>query len=436
MTMNPKAIMYALFCTCVLSSAGHAGVWTLERTVETALRESNRVAVERLEADEAFLDARTAESGILPTLSFSAGANYISEVMKIDLPFKSVRFGDYDSYDMSVSMNQLLYDGGRLKALKKANEEQSAMNIHEAESEARAVEFQAKAVFFTLVMAEQSRLAAEESLAEAQNHLGDVEALHGQGMALEIDVLKARLRVSHAEMELYERTAAIEKAKAGFRKIAGCAPDDEVEIVWDNRGHDQVPVKNHGNAFSTLPEFMALDTAIRAAENRTRVVSADMKPQVGLFGKYSYGKPGLDLPKNEWMDYFSGGIQVKYNLWDWGKNRRESEKALIAALKLKKVRDDLKRAIAQQITEAYADYDEAVKRTELAAESERLARRQLEMASVSYREGASTETDYDNAHASFTRSIYESTMANAALWISMAKIDYIMGIRSAGGNHE
>ena len=434
--MNHKSFFLTVMSISILSLSGYAETWTIDRTVNTALNISNQVAVEKLDADEAYLDAITAEKGWFPSLGFSAGANYVSELMKIDLPFRAIRFGDYDSYDINVTFNQLLYDGGRLKALKEAGRKRSLMSLHEAEAAGLAVEFQAKAAFFNVIMAESACKAAQKSLIEAENHFHDVSALHKQGMALENDVLKARLRISNAEMEKVAKNADLERAQAVFRRITGLAPDDEVVVDWNEDDLKHVEMKNVARAFALRPEFKALEAAIEASENKARATRADKLPNIGLFGRYSYGKPGLDLPANEWMDYFSSGVLLSCNIWDWGKINREVEKAQLSKRKIIRRRDDLKLVIAQQITEAFAGYKEAKKRKELALEAEVLAKKQLELTQSAYREGMATETDYDNSHTAFTKSAYESSMLKAALQLNLAKIEYVLGIRYTGGDHE
>ena len=185
--MNTKFFLTFILVLSCISPCGFSKEWTIDQTVTTALNVSNKIAVEQFEADEANLDAITAEKGWFPGLSFSAGANYVSEVMKIKMPLKTIRFGDYDSYNFNLSFNQLLYDGGRLKALKEVNDNRSKMSLYNAEAVGLAVELQAKTAFYIVVMAESAYKAAEQSLLKAENHYSDVQAFYSQGMALEND---------------------------------------------------------------------------------------------------------------------------------------------------------------------------------------------------------------------------------------------------------
>jgi len=119
--MNVKRFLSACILLLLTSVPVKADVWTLERTVMTAVKTSNQVNVEKLNADLADLDAMSAEMRWRPHVSFTSRAIVMSEVMELDMPLKTVRFGDYDSYDFLVQFNQIIYDGGRLKSLREVS---------------------------------------------------------------------------------------------------------------------------------------------------------------------------------------------------------------------------------------------------------------------------------------------------------------------------
>jgi len=434
--MNFKYFTGSLIVLFFTAQSAFAETWTLARTVKTAIESSNSVAVELLNADEAYIDAVNAEKSRYPAVSFSAGANIVSDVMEIDMPQKSIRFGDYDSYDMKLRLKQLLYDGGRLKAMTEAGVSRSLMNKHRAEAAELFTEYQAKTAFYRVVIAEESAKAARESIHEAENHLHDVNAMYEQGMALEHDVLRARLRISTAGMELVTRKADIERAKAFFRKIVDSDSSEDVIVEFNMDQKDRLQLVNQINAAKNRPEFKAYDAAITASDKSAHGARAGVFPTVVMFGAFNYGRPGLDMPANEWMHYFSGGIQLNWNVWDWGKTRREIEKAEINKQKILKNRSDFERMLSEQISEAAAAYEETQNRADLAAEAAEFSKRNLELVSSAYREGMTSETDYDNSHTAYTKAVHEQSVSQVMLHMSAAYIEYVLGIRYTGEINE
>ncbi len=408
--------------------------WTLDRTVEAVLKTSSAVALDRYDARSAVLDARSAGAGWRPTVSAGAGANYVSEVMSIGLPGRTVRFGDNDSYSLKVGVNQLIYDGGRLNALRDAGKSRAEMNLHQAEAAELGAEFQAKSAFYTVAAAQDNVNAAEQNVREARSHLESVISLREQGMALENDVVLSRLRVSQAEMGLVARQADLDRAVASFRTVAGLPPDAGVSVQWrplESAVPDSTPVRV---ALRLRPEFQAFESALQAAEEGIASARADRRPQVGLTGAFNYGRPGLDLPANDWMHWFSAGIVLNWNVWDWGRVSREVEKAEIIRNKTEENREEFRRTVIQQVSDALAGYEEALKREMLARESGEYAERHLELVKVSLREGMATERDYETAFALAERARYDVAAARSALQISKARVEYVLGIRYTGGN--
>jgi len=429
--MTVKSLAIAVTILCFICPTADAEVWTLGRAVQKAVEASNEIDAERLDASLADIDSEGARSGWYPSVSMSTGANIVSDVMEINLPFNSVRFGDYDSYDFTVGFNQLVYDGGRLKALGNASRERSRMNTNRARAVTLAVEFQSKAAFYGIVLAEKTVETSRTSIEEANKHLAVVLARRRQGLALETDVVRARLRISQAEMYLADRSAELETAKARFREILGLDPGDEITVDW-NESAVSLYARFDESALRSRPEFAAFDAAVRSAEQTAETARAGLRPSIGLFGAFHYGRPGLDMPANDWMHYFTGGVLLSWNVWDRGNAGRDTRKALVAKKKAERNKNTFERHISRELTEALAAHGAAEKRRELSAQAAEYAESQLKLVSASYREGMATETDYDNAHTAYTRAMLDTSVASLAVHLSKAKIDYVLGISYGG----
>jgi outer membrane protein TolC len=436
--MKERIFPLAIFLYAAWAGTGGTEVWTLDRTIQTAVSASTGSAINRMDAEAARLDIRNAEAGWYPGLSFSGSANYVNKVMEINMiPGRTIRFGDNDSYDFKVKINQLIYDSGRLASLRESGKNRVEMSIHQAEAVELAVEFQAKTAFFSVAAARENINAARQSIAEAESHLASVEALRGQGMALEDDVLLSKLRVSQANMSLVSQQAERDRALASFRKTLGLPFDSPVDIEWkaDNDAAipDDVTVEA---AYSQRPEFKSFEAALRLSETSAKAARSDKYPTLGLMTSYDYGKPGLDQPANKWMDWFSAGISLNWNVWDWGKVDREIAKAEISRSKTRQNITDLERSVSRQLSEAMIGYTEARQRRTLANQSSDYAKRHLDLVNASFKNGAATERDYDAAFAEYTRSMADAAAAGIVVQVCRAQVEYVLGIRYRGGKNE
>jgi len=211
-------------------------------------------------------------------------------------------------------------------------------------------------------MAEKTVQASEQSILEAKNHLRDVRARYREGMALENDVLRARLRISQAEMDLVSRKADLGKARSAFRRVVDLNPEEAVSVEWSEDDFHGTMLPEIDKALAMRPEFKVFDAALSVSEKTAQQAHSDLLPSIGLFGAFNYGRPGLDLPANEWMHYFSGGLSLNWNIWDWGISSRNVEKAVISQKKTRHNRKDFTRQLTKQLADAVLEYNEAKKK--------------------------------------------------------------------------
>jgi outer membrane protein len=93
---------------------------------------------------------------------------------------------------------------------------------------------------------------------------------------------------------------------------------------------------------------------------------------VNLEGGWHYGRPGVDLIADDWMDYGSVAVRLSWTLWDWGVRRRQIQSVRAREMSIRERRSDLendfltRRAIAASHLEAAsAGQDKAAERVEL-----------------------------------------------------------------------
>lgn len=434
MSTNPFMLGIALLC--IQTGAAGAQEITLGDAVQRAIGASGQVAVQELSAREALLDAENARAGRYPQFALSASAGYVSKVMELLQPGRTIRFGSNDSYDLTVSMNQSIYDAGRLDALRLAGEARARMNQRNAEASRLQVEFTAKAAFFRVILAERLLAAAEESRRQAQLHVSDIETRLQQGMALANDVTRARLRVSTADMDIASQRAELERSRAAFRSITGMQPGEPVDLALKGIYEPELSDTTLVQIQKSRPEFAAFDAAEEATRHAEEAARAGLYPSVGFTAGFHYGRPEIDLPRNEWMSYTNAGIKLNWNVWDWGATRREIQKSRISTEKVRENRDDFTRAVQQSLEEALASWHEMQERLRFAHDSADYAGQNLNVITASSRQGMATETDYDNAYTAYTVAQINVSAAEVSVWISAAQVEYVLGIRNTGDANE
>jgi len=46
-------------------------------------------------------------------------------------------------------------------------------------------------------------------------------------------------------------------------------------------------------------------------------------PHIYGFSSFHYGKPGINFMGNDWQDFWIAGVSLKFNLWNWNKDKKQ-----------------------------------------------------------------------------------------------------------------
>ena len=99
-----------------------ADAWAIARQNNLALQQ------QQVQQSQVAAEVRIQQSDYLPKLSVSAGAQYVSEIAKIDVPFlpNPIEAGVKERYDLSANLQQPIFTGFRTSNLVKAAKNQQA----------------------------------------------------------------------------------------------------------------------------------------------------------------------------------------------------------------------------------------------------------------------------------------------------------------------
>jgi outer membrane protein TolC len=428
--------MCGLALMCIGPGQGEGEDLTHAEAVSRAVAVSGAVEVQELAAREAVLDAENARARWYPQVFLGADAAYVNKVMQIPVPGRTIRFGDNESYDLSVSLNQNVYDAGRIRALELANGARARMSRQNADAARLQAAFGGKTAFFRVILAGRLLDAAEQSREEAVRHRETVSALEGQGMALRNDVVRADLRIANADLDIASQRSELARSLASLRSAVGLPADEPLALSWSGSYEPDLADTVFQHVVEARPEFAAFDAAEEASLHAVDVARAALYPAVGFNAGFHYGRPGLDLPANEWMSYATAGLRLTWNVWDWGANRREIQKTRLSVERVRENRDDFARAVERDLEQALATWHEMRQRLALARQSAEFAAQNLEVLSVSFREGMATETEYDNAFTAYTVANINAAAAEVSVWISAAQVEHVLGVRNTGDSDE
>ncbi len=391
---------------------------------------------------EAGIEVSRAETG--PNLDFAATAHVTSVVPEMTQPEKvisgpagdmvipasSLKLGDYDSYSLDVELRQMLYAGGRLTgAVTLArNRRQVAGSVYDMAR--NQLDRNVGRVYIFLERFDQLKKVAADTLKLARTHEQDVLNLVEAGVVTENERLKAELRVSEAESDLVKVRHQIELQVETLRSLTGWEFSLPEVIPGESMVGSGVPETDASvaAAWERRPELVRIHRQIVVLKQQEQLAKQKRKPIITAFGKASYGKPGPDFIRNEWIDSYQAGLRFNLNLWDNGRISAELKQIQSELQRLEFEYQAMQRKIKLEVIQSILGIDDALARIEVARRAETQAEENYRITSDRFNEGTLSNTDFLDAEIALSRARTRLVIAETDLHSAWMEYKSAMGL--------
>jgi len=255
----------------------------------------------------------------LPDMNLNGDAHYQSDVTEV--PSVIAAFApeplDKDQYKASLDVSQLIYDGGLTKSNKELEELENAINRQNVNISLYQLKDKVIAAYFNIIGLQESLALLELTRQNLEARFKEVESgvRNGLVLASNAEVLKAELlKVEQKEIEF-------STAIASSYRILSILTREEIapgtKLEW------QSPVIDSYVAGPTRPEYKLFSLQQEKAESLKNLASVKRMPRLWAYGQAGYGKPGYNMLKNEFDDFYMIGAKLSWNIWNWNKTKNE-----------------------------------------------------------------------------------------------------------------
>lgn len=256
----------------------------------------------------------------LPKLDFLAQSTYQSDVtfLPVAIPNSSVVPPNKDQYKTTISVNQLIYNDGLIKAttsLKKSEfetkQQQVSVNLYQ-------LKYRVNQLYFSILLLQEKTLLLKSKESQLQSKLKEVNAgikygeiLPASNQVLEAELLKINQQlvdVQNTKNNLLETLSSI----IG-KKITETTTLKNPEVTTD------VTLKIN------RPEtklFALQKNQINASEE---VLSKKNAPKLVGFATGGYGNPGLNMLDNSFQTFYMVGVKLNWNIFDWNTVKKQKQ---------------------------------------------------------------------------------------------------------------
>lgn len=242
----------------------------------------------------------------LPQVDLNAQATYQSAVTSFPakLPGVSVDELSKDQYKGTLDIVQPVYDGGVISTQKKLQHATTNVESQRVEVDLYQLKTKVNAYFFTALLMEENIRLMNLVKEDLDNNIKKVRAQAENGIATNsnVDVLKAELLKT--SQKIIEFNATRKAAVQMLEILTGT-------VIAENTSFAKpTGAANTGDAVVDRPELKLFDFQKQQFQLQSKLISARTNPKFSLFANGGYGKPGLNMLKNEFQWFYLGGVKL------------------------------------------------------------------------------------------------------------------------------
>lgn len=386
----------AVVSVLVITSAGAKAI-TLSEAVKIAMEKNHDVLSAREELVKAEGLVKVARGSFYPSVSAGAEATTREKT-----PVRQ----DSELYGADLTLEQSIYEGGRLRAYRAQADYNTLVALNSLSSVEQQVAYQVYEGFYSILLGEENVKTAEEALAYAENYALEMRKRREVGLATDLEVTRAEQLLVTSRKELVRAQNELESARVELARLLRLpdgrkvTADGQLEYVpVDVESRDSV-----GYALENSPDLEVLRQEVKMQEKNIDIARSDLRPSVSMSASWQFDDPATGITGDrDGDDTWSVRIRADFPLFDSGitKGKVEQEQATLrqSERSVEKRADELRSGIKTIILEldtAENNVMESIKNLELARES-------LRLAEVGVREGVGIQLDVLDARRSLTQ---------------------------------
>ncbi len=341
-----KLILGAIFLSFGIAAAQEP-LLTKEEAINKALDGNFGILVARNEVEIADNNQNILNSGFLPILSGTAGANYNRDDSTIEFPGQvdedgnprpdvEINQAESQRYNAGVNLDYTLFDGmGRLYNFKILKEQYNLSELQARQTiELTMVEL--LSIYYEVARLTENKFVQKQALDISKDRITRLEYAFEYGQATKLDILNAEVDLTNDSINLLNTQQLLNNTKRDLNVVLNRDLTHTFEVDTTVRFLPELEID------AMLESASANNVTVLQTERNLAINEYDIKvsksgylPRVGLLGSYGWNLnqtaasaffPGVN---NETFS-FGLGASLTWNLFDGGTTITRVKNAKIA----------------------------------------------------------------------------------------------------------
>lgn len=323
--MYQKQFTWILFGVLIACSIEAQSILKLEEAQARAAANYPLIRQKALAQQQAQLNVSNLQKNLLPQISLGAQATYQSEVtqLPIKLPNITVDPLSKDQYRALLDVNQLIYDGGVIR------QQQSLQHLGEKiASQQVAIELQKlreriNQIYLGALLLEYQLGQTAIVEKDLQAGLSRIKAQVSNGTA----VKAAQASIEAELIRNQQRAIEISFSKQGLLDVLAVWMGDTTSVQYQLlKPEEQIAAADISRP--ELAYFMLQDSVYQL---QNKLVDQKAAPKLSAFAQGGYGRPGLNMLKNEFAFFYTTGLRLQWSISSLYTNKHEKELTRISS---------------------------------------------------------------------------------------------------------
>lgn len=320
-----KIIPFLLAMVC-FGAAGVAQPFTLQDAENRARKGYPLIKQQGLLEKTATLTVNNLAKGYVPQLMLGGQASYQSDVTKVSIPNAPfvVEPPSKDQYRVTMDVSQLIYDGGLIRNQQKISQLQSATESSRIELEMYKLQERVDQLYCSILFVDAQMDQLKLVQSDIQTGIKKVSAQLENGVAF-----KSALNSLKAEaLKLDQRGIELISMRKGLVDVMGILTDT---ILTENVQLVTPELKRFSPAGSMNKQLDVFKSQAQLNTSQLNLLRSKSLPKASAFLQAGYGRPGLNMLRNEFQWFSIGGLRLNWSISNLYTAKNEKELNAVAA---------------------------------------------------------------------------------------------------------
>lgn len=264
------------------------------------------------------LNKEVIQSNWLPELQLQARASYQSDVFGLPFsqPGNEVPSIPKDQYQLTLNLNQNIYDGGASRANKLVETANTEIKSAQLSVSLFQIRQMINDLYFSILSLEKGANVNESVIVELDNQLRRAQSKEKNGLMLSSELKSIQKQKLSVEQEQHN----FQLRRIALLTVLGDWIDQSLGVATILN----IPDLDMKESDSMRPELKVFAKQIERLEAQQHQLSALRKPKVLAFATTGYGSPNpYNFFETDWNSYYMIGGRLVWQPWDWNRKKKQ-----------------------------------------------------------------------------------------------------------------